>query len=197
MGRWLVFGARAHVNVYGKAMAKQFTIEDVRSVLIKQRESNEPEEILAILKHNIGKRFTVHLLRKLPGGEDRWGYDHTASMTHIKDSEYRKLSGGGGISLLLSYNSSGPHVVDPNWIEEKNPAYFSGRRKRNALRESLISNESALHDMALVLTRYAHSKEVLVAAKNELDQLTAYGKPFAPDDSEWERLCGAREEKRR
>lgn len=174
-------------------MATQFSIVDVRALLQRERESEEPDAILEILKSQAGKKFTVYLLRKLPGGEARWAFDYTARMTHIKDRQYRDMYGSGGISLLLSYVGTGPGVVDPAWVESHNASYFEARVSRNKRRDAMMYNEVALDTMAKVLTNYAKAKEELDRAKADLDSLTAYGQPFSQDQYELERLCGARE----
>jgi hypothetical protein len=177
-------------------MAKTFTIDDVRAMLLKEKESDEPDAILEILKANEGKKFNVFLLRKLPGGEERWAYDPIAGMTHIKDREYRNERGNGGISLLLSYSMSGPGVVNAAWVEEHNPAFFKGRRERNAKRAACLVDADMCQKMADALTAYAKLHEALGNAKGALDALTGYEQPFSPDSYDWERLCGAREERK-
>ncbi len=175
---------------------KRFNIDDVRALLMKERESDEPDAILEVLKAHAGKRYTVHLLRKLPGGEERWGYRHVAGMTHLEERDYLRSSGNRGISLLVSYDTSGPHVVDAAWVEEKNPANYKGRRERNAQRDEALKNPALLERMCVALNSYARVQKALDDAKEVLDGLTGYGMPFSADGYDWERMCGAREERK-
>jgi len=174
-------------------MSETFTVEYVRTKLQLERESDEPDAILDVLKANAGKKFNVHLLRKLPGGEERWRYYHIAGMTSLEDRAYR-AEGVQGISLLLSYDSSGPHTVAPDFVVEKNPAYFAGRRDRNGLRTHCAESPRLCQEMADALAGYVQAREALAAARAKLDALSAYGKPFSPDEYTWQRLCGAYED---
>jgi hypothetical protein len=174
-------------------MAKRYTVEDVRAFILKERESEEPDAILEILRANNGKKYTVHLLRKMPGGEERWRLSGIAGMSHLEE---RKRD-DGGISFLTSYDRSGPHVIDAAWVEEHNPAWYLGRRERNAKRDATLADPKMLQDMADALSLYSVAKEALDSAKKNLDRLTSYGQPFSPDEYDWERLCGAREERKK
>jgi hypothetical protein len=174
-------------------MVKRITAEDVRAFILAKRESEEPDAILEILRANNGKKYTVHLLRKLPGGEERWRYSGIAGMSHLEE---RKRD-DGAISFLTSYDRSGPHVIDAAWVEEHNPAWYLGRRERNAKRDATLADPEALDRMAFALNAYVDAKAALDEAKRNLDKLTGYGEPFSPDQYDFERLCGAREERKR
>ena len=170
------------------------TVESVSAELKRNRESEEPDAILAILKAHDGKQLTKRLLAKLPGGEDRWLIRQIASMTSLEDRDYLHSQGNRGIHLLVAYQLTNVRI-DAAWVEEHNAAYFVGRRERNASRLALLNSSPALRQsMADALNGYAAAKAQLDAAKRQLDGLTGYGKPFAADEFTWERLCGAREE---
>ena len=168
------------------------TIATVRAFLQTQRESDEPDEVLAILKQHDGKQLTKRLLAKLPGGEERWKLSQFATKTHTTHLESRDYG-----RMLIAYQTTNV-TIDAAWIEEHNPAYFKGRRERNALRDKHlnIGGGSVAQLMADRLNAYEDAKEKLDAAKADLDSLIEYGKPFSPDQYDWERLCGAREEKK-
>jgi len=177
----------------------------VRDFVLAHRESDEPDAVLAILKAHDGKQLTKRLLAKLPGdtnlsgkpnsGEDRWRIRQVASMTSLEDRAYWSTQGNGGIHLLIAYQLTNV-MIDAAWIEEHNPAYFKGRRERNASRDKIVNSSSMLALMADTLNAYAAAKAKLDEARNQLEALTGYGKPFAADQYDWERLCGAREDKK-
>ena len=173
------------------------TIATVRAFLQTQRESDEPDEVLAILKQHDGKQLTKRLLAKLPGGEERWKLSQFATVTRLETRDYGRIDGNAGIHLLIAYQTTNV-TIDAAWIEEHNPTYFKGRRERNALRDKQlnIGGGSVAQLMADRLNAYEDAKEKLDAAKADLDSLIKYGLPYSPDQCDWERLCGAREEKK-
>ena len=171
------------------------TLQTVHVFVQSQRESDEPDAILAILATQDGKQLTKRILAKLPGGEERWRLSQFATMTHLETRDYGRTGGNAGIHLLIAYQTTNV-TINAAKIEEKNPSYFAGRRARNELRDAASDNESALRFMALTLNEYELAKARLDAAKARLDGLTGYGLPFSPDSYDWERICGAREEKK-
>ena len=173
-------------------MTKTFTIDDVRAKLATERESDEPDAVLAVLKAHDGKQLTKRLLAKLPGGEARWLIRQVASMTCLDDRDYLHSQGSKGIHLLVAYQLTRV-VIDASWVEEHNAGYFGARRERNRLREAAAASPEACQHFADTLTAYARAKESLDAAKADLDRLTDHGSPFSPDQYDWQRLCGAYE----
>ena len=171
------------------------TLQTVRAFVQSQRESDEPDAILAILATQNGKQLTKRLLAKLPGGEERWRLSQTAGMSHLETRDYGRTGGNAGIHLLIAYQITNV-TIDAAVIEEKNPSYFEGRRNRNALRDATMGDPVLLQSMADALNGYAAAKARLDEAKKRLDALTSYGQPFSPDSYDWDGLCGAREEKR-
>jgi hypothetical protein len=170
-----------------------FTADDVRAKLVADRESDEPDAILAVLKAHDGKQLTKRLLAKLPGGEARWLIRQVAGMTKLEDRHYLHSGGGRGISLLVAYQLTSV-VIDAAWVEEHNAAYFAARVERNAMRAVCVCNPAICQRMADTLTAYAAAKAALDDARQALDGLTEYGQPFSPDQYDWQRLCGAYEE---
>jgi hypothetical protein len=181
------------------------TAKSVRDFLLSQRESDEPDAILAILKAHDGKQLTKRLLAKLPGaapmieGKDRWRISQFATMTHLETRDYSRSGGNTGMHFLMAYATTNV-VIDAAWVEEHNPAYFKGRRERNASRD-LVCSQGTLGSampqlMADRLNDYEDAKAKLDEAKKNLDALTGYGHAFSADSYDWERLCGAREEKK-
>jgi hypothetical protein len=171
------------------------TVKSVRAFAESQRESDEPDAILEILKAHDGKPLTKRLLAKLPGGEERWFLHHTAGMmTHLEEREYLRSEGSRGMHLLLARETKNV-TVSATWIEEQNPAYFAGRRERNASRDKISNiHVSAIAQlMADRLNEYEEAKAKLDEAKANLDKLT--DGPFAADRYDWEKLCGARKGK--
>ena len=171
------------------------TIKTVRDFVLSHRESDEPDEVLAVLRANDGKPLTKRLLAKLPGGEARWSISQFATMTHLETHDYRRSGGNTGIHLLMAYEVKNV-TIDTGWVEERNPGYFAGRRARNALRDAAADDPGLLQAMADTLNSYEAAKAKLDEAAKQLDAFTGYGQPFSADSYDWERLCGAREEKR-
>jgi hypothetical protein len=189
------------------AVTETHTIQTVRAFLLSQRESDEPDEVLAILKAHDGKPFTKRILAKLPGGtkpisgmpiegQDRWTISQFATMTHLETRDYRQTGGNTGIHLLMAYATTSV-TINAAWVEENNPGYFKGRRERNAQRDNLtngFTRSTTLELMADRLNAYEDAKMKLDEAKKQLDALTET--LFAADSYDWECLCGAREDKR-
>ena len=173
------------------------TIATVRATLESRIESDEPDEVLAILKKDDGKQLTKRILEKLPSvgfgaslvsaSGQRWRLSQHAGMIHLETWDYARSGGSTGIHLLMAYAEKSV-TIDAAWVEEHNPAYFKGRRERNASRRAALGDHAALRSMALALNKYETAKAILETA------LCTQG-GFAPDSYEWERLCGAREER--
>ena len=178
------------------------TIATVRATLESRIESDEPDEVLAILKKDDGKQLTKRILETLPSvgfgaslvsaSGQRWRLSQHAGMIHLETWDYARSGGSTGIHLLMAYAEKSV-TIDAAWVEEHNPAYFKGRRERNAARRAALGNHEALTSMALALNKSETAKAILETAKSVLDECTQGG--FAPDSYEWERLCGAREER--
>lgn len=171
------------------------TVSSVLAFLESQLESNEPDAVLAVLVERNGKPLTKRLLAKLPGGEAEWRLSQTAGMFHLETRNYGRSDGNTGIHLLIAYQITNV-MIDAAWIEEHNPAYFEGRRNRNALRDATMGDPVLLQSMADALNSYEAAKAKLDEAAVRLEALTGYGKAFSPDSCDWEKICGAREEKR-
>ena len=169
------------------------TIQSVRTFLQTQRESDEPDEVLAILKQHDGKQLTKRLLAKLPGGEERWKLSQFATVTRLETRDYARSGGNTGIYLLMAYATTNV-TIDAAWIEENNPAYFKGRRERNTQRDEVVTQSGWLRLMADALNDHEAAKAKLEEAKKHLDAFTE--KNFSADRYDWERLCGVREEKK-
>ena len=176
-------------------MPHTFTADDVRAKLLAERESDEPDAVLAVLKAHDGKQLTKRLLSKLPGGNVRWLIRQVAGMTNLEDRDYLRSQGNRGIHLLVAYQITSV-VIDAAWVEEHNAGYFAARRERNRMREAAAASPEACQHFADTLAAFARAKETLDAARADLDRLTGYGSPFSPDQYDWQRLCGALEERR-
>jgi hypothetical protein len=172
-----------------------FTREYVQNKLAAEMESDEPDTVLAVLKAHDGKPITKRLLAKLPGGEERWRLRQTAGMTNLEDRDYLHSQGNRGLSFLMAYALTSVRI-DAAWVEKHNPAYFDGRRERNRMRTAAIGSPEACRHFADTLTAYARAKAKLDQAAADLERLTGFGSPFSPDQYDWERVCGAREERK-
>lgn len=171
-----------------------FTTETVVALLRAHRESDEPDAVLAVLKEHDGKPLTKRLLSKLPGGEARWLIRQVAGMTSLEDRDYLHSQGNRGVHLLMAYQLTSVRI-EAAWVEEHNAGYFAARRSRNSMRDAAAKDTQLCAGMAEALNAYAAAKAQLDRAKENLDGLTEHGASFSPDQYEWERLCGAREER--
>jgi hypothetical protein len=167
------------------------TIETILAFLRSQRESDEPDAVLAILKMNDGKQLTKRLLARLPGGEERWRLSQFATMTHLETRDYSRSGGNTGIHLLMAYQTTNV-TIDVAWVEANNPAYFKGRRDRNASRDAAANDLGLLRAMVDTLNGYEAAKAKLDEAAKQLESFVGYGQPFAADSYDWERMCGAK-----
>jgi hypothetical protein len=166
------------------------TIQSVRAFVQSQRESDEPDEVLAVLKANDGKQLTKRILDKLPGGAPRWRLSRNAGMTHLETWDYVRSGGKTGMHFLMAYAEESV-VIDAAWVEEHNPAYFKGRRERNASRDEVLQNNGlgqlTVQRMVNTLNAYEDAKAKLDAAKETMDNMSG----FDADRYDWEKLAGA------
>lgn len=173
---------------------KTVSPDDVLKTLAAQRESDEPDTILDILKQHDGKRLTVRLLDKLPGGPDRWRITHSASMTYIQEHKYGRTGGREGYCFFMAYATTSV-VIDVKYIEEKNTCYFSARRERNAKRDAILNDKVNKTQIAMSISvrinAVLHARMMLADALRGLGEYTAHGEMLSPDQYVWEALAGA------
>ena len=179
---------------YQLSYSTAITASDVQATLQAHRESEEPEVVLAVLRAEDGKPLTKRLLPKLPGGEERWLIRQVAGMTCLEDRDYLHSQGKEGFHFLLAYQLKNVKI-DAAWVEEHNAAYFGARRARNERRDAAARDPALCAGMADAMNAYAAAKVALTDAKARLDEFTDLDAEFAPDRYDWERLCGARDEK--
>jgi len=160
----------------------------VRQILLSRMESELPDAILAILRQEDGKPLTKRLLAKLPGGEAEWRIRAVAGMTYLETMAYIRSSGNEGVSLLMAYAEKSVKI-DASWVEEHNPAYYAGRRKRNAERRASSESDALCTSMALALDAVQKAHEALRAAEAQLEAFTGYDKPFSADGRMWQALA--------
>lgn len=173
------------------------TFNSVANLIQDNWESEVPDAVLEALRPFNGKPVTKRLLDKLPGGKDAWLLERAYGMTHIKNKIYAYSHGSekGGISLLLDWREDA-FALDVNKVEERNPAYFSGRRERNHKRMEARNNRELLQKMADVMNEAERAQRALANAKEHFKALAGYGEPFSPVQYELERACGLREERK-
>jgi hypothetical protein len=163
------------------------TVETVRSILTTRMESEVVDEILAILKTMDGKPLTKRILPKLPGDEERWCITQSAGMTSLEEKSYRRTSGNTGVSLLMAYATANV-VIDAKFVEERNPAWFEGRRERNAERRRALEMPAVLALAESLLNDVIRARAALAAAEARLSALTSYKEPLSADRYAWEEL---------
>lgn len=123
------------------------TIESLRNIINNQMESEFPDEILAALKEKEGKRFDKRVVDFLKN--------------KFPDKNIRKremitwcsISYDGNESGIMLYYDSSRHVgiVNTQWVEQQNAAYFAVRRERNAGRLALLADEYSMEE---IIRRY-------------------------------------------
>jgi hypothetical protein len=134
----------------------------IQEIIESRIESNEPQDtILAYLKENDGKKLTVRDAKKLSeltGQEIH--IDKRFDMTHIEWGTYQQRRVTGGSSLLVAYSEKNV-VIDANWIEEKNPAYFSAKDERNEKRQEMLAQPEKMAELQIKIGEYKAAKEAM------------------------------------
>ena len=168
------------------------TFQTVHDLVQENWESELPDRVLEALRPLDGKMITTRILDKLPGGKEVWILERAYGMTHLKTREYYNNGGMSGISLYLGYREDS-FPLDIKYLEEKNPAYFSGRKRRNHTRMEVMNTKAELEQMAAVMNRIEQAKAELQAAFDEFDKLTDYPEGrFNQDRLKLEKACGMR-----
>jgi hypothetical protein len=102
-------------------------------------------------------------------------------MTHVSWP-----TGGGSPrdehSILLAHSEKNVHWPDAATLREKEPAYFAARDTRNEARRALLAEHHQVDRIPYVtpsrIERAAAAISKLLAAQEELQQLTDYGEPL-------------------
>lgn len=157
--------------------------ETIRALVASRIESDEPDAVLEVFRQNDGKPFTKRILAKLPGGAERWGIRHVANMTNLETKDYLRSDGGVGISLLVCYGTVNV-PIDAKFLEERNPAYFAGRKERNAKRLTTMNDPLLCREMAQAVENVRTAQRALGLAMEAYERLTGYGEAFNPDQYE-------------
>lgn len=176
---------------------KPVTPTQVLETLAANRESEEPDAILAVLKAHDGKQLTVRLLDKLPGGSERWHISKSAGMTHLTEWRYTRTGGREGMSFLMAYSTTSV-VIDAAWVEEHATCYFSARRERNAKRDRVLTGpdrDTIADVMSTRINAVLTARMRLEHALQELGEWTGYDKLLSPDQYVWEALAGAKKDR--
>lgn len=174
---------------------KRHTAKTVAEVVAAKMEPETAEEVLEVLRKCDGQLITTRLLDKLPGGRVDWRLSRNLGWTEIKNRAYANSSGQSrtGICLIIARSEqSVPLVAD--FVEKENPAYFKGRRERNALRNIALADQELLERVAAFFNKV----EDWSAQGKELHKVwavfSAHGEPLSPDRYDLERCCGLRED---
>lgn len=177
---------------------EKHTATSVAALIAKNVEPTTAEEVLAVLKRLDGQQITTRLLDKLPGGRVEWRLSRHLGWTEIKNRAY--VSTGGehreGVCLMLA-RSEASVALDAAWVERENPAYFAGRRERNALRANALANKALLERVAFCMNEVEEINQKREIAKKQLAVFLEHGEPLSPDQYDVERACGLREEKKK
>ncbi len=107
-----------------------------------------PEAIAAVMQQEDGKKLTVRLLDKLPGGRDRWYIKREFGMTHLCERSRAKRR----FRFLLAH-TDGPTEIDSRQLRELNPCYFAAAVARNKKRMVIKNNADELQAIANSVNR--------------------------------------------
>lgn len=176
-------------------MDPKHTATTLAALIAKDMEPQTAEEVLHALKPYDGQLITTRLLDKLPGGRVEWRLSRNYGWTEIRNRVY--LSSGGdrrdGVNLMLA-RSEASVPLSVSWVEKENPAYFAGRRERNALRARAIADRALLTRLATVMNEIEDWLHKLHFSREQFATFVAYGEPCSPARYDLERACGLREE---
>lgn len=165
------------------------TRQSVHDLIQSRWESDEPDKVLEALRPFDGKPITTRLLDKMPGGRERWRLRREYGMTHLETLTYLRSGGDAGTSLLFNWTEAS---VPLEWaqLEERNAAYFKGRRERNHARMEAMNTRETLDDIAEAMNDAEQAIEQLQLAQERIEELTDYGTPLNPERYAIEKACG-------
>jgi len=174
---------------------KRHTPESVAEEVADSMEPQTAEDVLEALKKCDGQAITTRLLDKLPGGRVEWRLSRQLGWTEIKNRAYVNSSGASpqGICLMLA-RSEASVPLSVAWVERENPAYFAGRRERNALREKALADKQLLTRAAFLFNEIEDINAKRRAKTKEFAVLVEHREPLSPVKYKLERVCGLRED---
>lgn len=133
-----------------------------------------PEKILAYLATKDGKKLTARDEPHLKQIEPECYIRKSAGMTTICWGGYHRSGGNQGGSLLIAYAEGAP-TIDAKWVEERNPAYFSAAKERNAKRQAILADPKS----AEVFAELAAAIDDTIKARDAIKRtLTDYEAPL-------------------
>jgi hypothetical protein len=175
-------------------MSKPWTPHDVSELIAAETEHDTADRVLLALKAEHGKRITTRLADKMPGGSSKWKLRRQYGMTHLENRHYYSVERSGEpktawqdkISLLLGHFIIAK-PLDATAIETLNPAYFSGRRRRNKIRMETRNDLVVLSSAAATINTVLRARASLKVAEAALATLTSYDAPLGPDSNALDR----------
>jgi len=171
------------------------THQTVHDIIQGEWESELPDKIMEALRPFDGKPVTTRILAKLPAdnGGGEWRLRRQYGMTHLENAAYGKGDYKHGVSLLLDWKENS-FPLEWAKLEERNGAYFSGRRERNHARMELMNTKGRLDAASTAMNRIEAAIEALWNAHADLSK--AIGEALSGSDKyDIERACGWRDEK--
>ena len=177
-------------------MTSKHSAATVAAIIQQRIESDVAEHVLTALKPCHGQLITTRLLDKLPGGRVEWRLTRNYGWTEVKNRAYLSSQGGSsdGVCLML-VRTEASVPLDVTWVERENPAYFAGRRERNAQRAQALADTGLLERFAFVLNEIEDVRQQLAVAREQFAGYVNRG-PLSPDRYEFERACGLREKEK-
>jgi hypothetical protein len=173
------------------------TLDTLTALIRKNIEPGTAELVLDALRVIDGQLITTRVLDKLPGGRVEWRLSRQMGYTEIRNRAYISSQGSSpdGVCLTLARSEASVPLLT-TWVERENPAYFAGRRERNALREKALSDPPMLSKLAALMNEIEEINARLACAETRFSEFVDYGQPCHPDKYDLERACGLREAKR-
>jgi hypothetical protein len=177
-------------------MKPKHTAASVAALITQNIEPSTAEEVLDALRPLHGALITTKMLDKLPGGRVEWRLSRAYGWTEFKNRAY--ISSGGdrreGVCLMVARSESSV-PLDIEWVERENPAYFAGRRQRNAQRIQALANAELLARIAILMNEIEDTNIRRALQHRQFAVFVDHGEPLNPDRYELERACGLREPK--
>jgi hypothetical protein len=148
---------------------------DIRKMIEDRIESTHPQNaILEFLAERQGQKVDKRLIAKLQESIDKSiKYIRGFPGTAIEWGGYGSNGGLMGGCLVLSYNTKNV-MINTAFIEENNPPYFAGVKKRNEERRKAL-------DKPEDIAKLEEAIEQFVEAARVIKSLCDYGNTFNAD----------------
>jgi hypothetical protein len=150
--------------------------------------------MLPVFRAFDGKRLTKPVAAKffeaLPKEGAPWHLNSIAGHTNLESDDYFTKRGEGPYISMLVAHTTGIVTVTVEDLLRYNPGYFSAREERNRWRQAAMQDDERCQIMADTLNASVAAHKILQEAGIKMKELCAYGTPFYPDSTMWDKLGG-------